>query len=264
MLVHDWTRVVAGNFHDFHVAWTGAIRTLLNEKLLPPDFYALAEARSQAVEPDVLALERVDSPSGFEALDFGRGGELTATLPQTVKTHLLKPQIRFQESLDPSWYGEKTSHISIHHANGDRVVAYIEIVSRGNKDLLRSVETFNDKLEDALQHGCHLLVIDLHPPGPADPQGMHAAFWSRFRVSHLGVTDDEPLGIAAYHAKQSGGDVLPTVYFERLAVGQNLPVMPLFLTSDEYINLPLQDTYDEAWRGVPARWKTVLEAPNTP
>ena len=39
--------------------------------------------------------------------------------------------------------------------------------------------------------------------------------------------------------------------------------MPLYLTSDEYINLPLQETYDEAWRGVPARWKSVLEAPKT-
>lgn len=263
MPVHDWTRVVAGNFHDFHVAWTGAIRTLLNEKLLPLDYYALAEARSQDVEPDVLTLERVDAPlKSFGTSPTFEGGVALETRPST--TLRTAPKSRFQDSLDPSWYGEKTSRIAIHHANGDRVVAYIEIVWRGNKDRQKSVESFNDKLEDALHQGCHLLVIDLYPPGPFDPGGMHAAFWTRYKSVSHSVTQDEPLGIASYQAKLQSGDILPTVYFERLSVGQNLPVMPLFLTSDEYINLPLQETYDEAWRGVPARWKTVLEAPKTP
>lgn len=262
MPVHDWTRVVAGNFHDFHVAWTGAIRTLLNEQLLPADYYALAEARSQDVEPDVLTLERVDTPpTSHEPAQTSEGG--VALKVRTSTTLRTAPQSRFQDSLDSSWYGERTSRVAIHHANGDRVVAYIEIVSRGNKDRRKSVEAFNDKLEDALHQGCHLLVIDLHPPGLSDPGGMHATFWTRYKNESHGVTENEPLGIAAYHAKLQNGVILPTVYFERLAVGQNLPVMPLFLTADEYINLPLQETYDEAWRGVPARWKSVLEAPKT-
>jgi hypothetical protein len=36
--------------------------------------------------------------------------------------------------------------------------------------------------------------------------------------------------------------------------------MPLFLSSDRYVNLPLEPTYMGAWRGVPARWKRVIEA----
>ena len=35
MPVHDWTRVAAGIFHDFHTVWTGALRNVLNEGLLP-------------------------------------------------------------------------------------------------------------------------------------------------------------------------------------------------------------------------------------
>ena len=31
MPVHDWTRVEAGIFHDFHTAWIGLIRNTLNE-----------------------------------------------------------------------------------------------------------------------------------------------------------------------------------------------------------------------------------------
>ena len=35
MPVHDWTRVEAGIFHDFHVAWLPEIRKALNGGLLP-------------------------------------------------------------------------------------------------------------------------------------------------------------------------------------------------------------------------------------
>ena len=43
MSVHDWTRVEAGIFHDFHTVWIAEIRSALNEGLLPSDYYALAE-----------------------------------------------------------------------------------------------------------------------------------------------------------------------------------------------------------------------------
>ncbi len=43
MAIHDWTRVDAGVFHDFHLAWIGELRRVLNSGLLPPDYYALAE-----------------------------------------------------------------------------------------------------------------------------------------------------------------------------------------------------------------------------
>src|ERR1700739_539434 len=43
MPVHDWTRVGAGIFHDFHHAWIEEIKRALNAGLLPDDYYALAE-----------------------------------------------------------------------------------------------------------------------------------------------------------------------------------------------------------------------------
>ena len=41
MPLHDWTRVDAGIFHDFHTVWIGILRTKLNAGLLPPDYFAL-------------------------------------------------------------------------------------------------------------------------------------------------------------------------------------------------------------------------------
>jgi hypothetical protein len=48
-------------------------------------------------------------------------------------------------------------------------------------------------------------------------------------------------------------------YVEHLTVGDSLTDMPMFLTSDFYINIPLEATYQAAYRGVPAFWRDVLE-----
>ena len=52
---------------------------------------------------------------------------------------------------------------------------------------------------------------------------------------------------------------MPIAYFEPVAFEQELPDMPLFLTPRHYINVPLESTYREAWKGVPGRWKRVIE-----
>src|SRR5271168_316512 len=58
MPIHDWTRVDAGIFHDFHHAWIEEIKRALNRGLLPPDHYALAEQIAGGLGPDVLTLQR--------------------------------------------------------------------------------------------------------------------------------------------------------------------------------------------------------------
>jgi hypothetical protein len=35
--------------------------------------------------------------------------------------------------------------------------------------------------------------------------------------------------------------------------------MPLFLLPDRYVNAPLEATYQEAYRGMPAFWRNILE-----
>ena len=50
-------------------------------------------------------------------------------------------------------------------------------------------------------------------------------------------------------------------YVELLTVSKTLADMPLFLDSEHYIDIdvPLEATYAQAWRGVPARWREVIE-----
>ena len=240
MPVHDWTRVSAGTFHDFHQAWIIAMRDALNDGLLPEGYYAMAEQVAGRPHPDVLALEEINSSESGPERNGGAAAVAVAEHP---------PKVRYTLEAEATIYAAKADRIALYHTSGDRVVAFLEIVSPGNKRSQIAVQQLLEKLALALEQGRHLLVIDLHPPGRHDPEGLHAAFWG----TTPGVTAQQPLSLAAHRA-----DTGPTAYFEPVAVGDVLPDMPLFLTPDRYVNLPLETTCQTAWRGVPRRWKRVV------
>src|SRR5262249_23220361 len=90
MPIHDWTRVYAGIFHDFHHEWITTIKQALNQGVLPPDYYALAEQVSGGLHPDVLTLGR-DRPASSSAsngpseMSSTGGGIALATVPPRVR-----------------------------------------------------------------------------------------------------------------------------------------------------------------------------------
>jgi hypothetical protein len=96
--------------------------------------------------------------------------------------------------------------------------------------------------------------VDLIPPTPRDPQGIHVAIWSEIGETSFRLPLGEPLTLAAYCAAAR-----ELAYVEATAVGKVLLEMPLFLEPGIYINVPLEESYMAAYRGVPQRWKRVLE-----
>ena len=245
MPVHDWNRVEAGIFHDFHVAWLPEIRKALNGGLLPEGFYALAEQHAGRTIADVLTLHA--SPGNVEPLPLlpATGGTAVAEAP---------PRVRRRESLELGPRARRRS-LAIRHVSGHRLVALLEIVSPANKDRRQSVEDFAAKAVDALDAGIHLVVVDLFPPGPFDPQGMHGAIRQRLAES------DEAHSFPA-------GEPLTGQLRRRAACryllgapcpAAVLPEMPLFLNSERYVSLPLESTYEAAYQGMPAFWREVLE-----
>ncbi len=63
MPIHDWTRLEAGDFHDFHQCWVVAIRNSLNSGLLPLDHMAMAEQITGRPVPEVVTLN-IREPRG--------------------------------------------------------------------------------------------------------------------------------------------------------------------------------------------------------
>ncbi len=243
MPIHDWTRVSAGTFHDFHSGWLVEIRTALNTGVLPADFYAQAEQVAGAVNPDVLTLQAGNAEPG----DGLRGATAVAEAP---------PRMRVRVEAEANALVRKKNVLVIRHNSDDRIIAFLEVVSPGNKGARHTFRRFVERAASLVSQGYHLVLLDLFPPGPRDPHGVHAAVWEELCGGDYTAPPDKPLTLASYEA----GPV-PTAWVEPVAVGDALPDVPLFLTYGWYVNVPLEVTYQAAYRGVPRRWKVILEAP---
>jgi hypothetical protein len=243
MPVHDWTRVSAGTFHDFHCSWIPEIKNRLNQGILPSDYYAQVEQVAGEMAADVLTLRSGPPPESPDP--DTTGGAVVTAVP---------PRVRFTASLEMDLYVARARQVVIRHSSGDQIVALIEVMSPGNKASRYAFQTFVDKAVAALSQGYHLLLIDLFPPGPRDPQGMHGAVWSALGDDSYLAPPDKPLTLAAYAA-----GLTKTAYIEPLAVGDPLTPMPLFLTGSTYVAVPLEESYQAAYGGVPRRWRQVLE-----
>jgi hypothetical protein len=241
MPVHDWTRVSAGTFHDFHSAWIIGIRNALNGGVLPDDFYAQAEQVAGQIGPDVLTLkwERGEDDAPV------RGGVALATAP---------PQVAVTAQAEMDAYVRKQNSLVIHHSSDDRVVALIEILSPGNKAKRHSYRAFLEKALSALAQDINLLAIDLLPPTKRDPHGLPGAIWAEIEDEEYRQPADKPLTLAAY---VSGSPV--RAFVQPIAVGDVLPEMALFLDAANYVKTPLESTYQAAWAGMPRRWREVLD-----
>ena len=108
---------------------------------------------------------------------------------------------------------------------------------------------------ELLEHRIHLLIIDPFPPGKRDPKGLHAEIWGEIEDESFEPPPGKPLTLVSYEC-----ELVTHAYIEPFAVGDILPDMPLFLTPEHYINVPLERTYTAAWEGVPERWRRVIEA----
>jgi hypothetical protein len=199
MPIHDWTRVRANQFHDFHQSWTIAIRNALNGGRLPPGYFAMVEQRAGGPEPDVVTLELNEPPGGHPS-----GGVAVGVRP---------PRTRFVTRTPAVGYALRANRVTVRHPDGD-VVAVIEIVSPGNKGSRHAIHSFASKAVALLNANIHLLVVDLFPPGRRNPQGIHKVIWDHLHDEDFTLPPDKPLTAAAYAV---GNDIV--AYVEPLAVG---------------------------------------------
>lgn len=154
-------------------------------------------------------------------------------------------------AIDP--YVRKANRIVVKHPAGD-VVAVIEIVSPGNKGSRAAWRTFVEKSVELLRRGIHLLIVDLFPPSPRDPQGVHKAIWDEIVEEPFELPPDKPVTIAAYSAGPP-----PTAFVEPVAVGDQLPpAMPIFLSRSDYVPAPLEATYQATWAKLPEPLKELV------
>jgi len=240
MPIHDWSRVSANLFHDFHQTWTIRLRDALNGGLLPRGYSALVEQHTGGLVPDVVALQR--QPRDGAAPPARGGGVILA-----------EPRIRHSLQAE-TVLAARANRIAIRHQMG-RVVCVIEIVSPGNKSGRAALRAFVAKSVELLRGGVNLLVIDLFPPSSErDPLGIHQAIWDEIAPEQIIEREPEqPLTLAAYVSEPL------RAYVEPIGVGQAVPDMPAYLNDEAYVLVPLEVTYQATWTSCPEDMRAIIE-----
>jgi hypothetical protein len=246
MPIRDWSRVFDGAFHDFHLAWIAELRAALNGGILPPEYYAMAEQVARPMIPDVLSLQTTNGSDHQWSGDPISGASTVALAP---------PKVLHITSIEEEVFARRQKSIVIHHSSDDRIVALIEILSHSNKASNQELRALVVKAVNAIEYGHHVMLIDLQPPTLRDPGGIHPLIWDDLGGTPELLLAVKPLTLVAYDAGPP-----KTAYFEPVTVGDVLKDMPLFLAPGWYVPVPLEATYQAAWRGVPRRFREVLES----
>jgi hypothetical protein len=246
MPLHDWTRVSPGTFHAFHLLWIAELQRELNGGLLPPAYYALAEHPIVGFAPDVVTLHQ--ATSGGESPDAPQGAAVVV-LDAPPQVELI------DEASEATAEALRRRRLAIRTSAGDELVAVIELVSPGNKSSRGAVHQFISKLTELLWQRVHVVCIDLFPPTNACPLGLHHLIWADFDGTPGRDLSQSDAAIVSYVAAPDA-----KAYIQPVKRHAALPAAPLFLDDERYVNLPLEQTYNAAFAGMPARWRDVLQS----
>lgn len=242
MAVHDWDRVPPNVFHHFHTSWLAEICSSLNRGILPEDYFAALEQTAGEVIPDILTLRTSDeSQDGPDGRSSPAGAVAVAQQPPKVDL-----------TLDADSFLLRQKRIVIRHTLGD-VVALIELVSPENKRTIKSLDRLRTKVLSAIDQRTHVVILDILPPRKHDPHGIHGVIWDELSNIPYEAAPGRPLTLVSYEA-----DDITRAYVQPIAVGSELPPMPVFLTPGWYVDVPLEETYQQAWEGMPRPWRTML------
>ena len=234
MPLHDWTLARTGGFQALHSSWIIELFRALNDGILPENYYAAPEMYAVGMKPDVLTFQY---PSELSPPRGGMARVASPTLPRRVA--------RFAGHRPLA----TSRRVAVRGSEDDRLVAMIEIVSPGNKAGIHDIRSFVRKVLEYLELGIHVLIVDLHAPGPRDPAGVHNLIWRELDEQAAALPSDGTAILTSFDASDSEVGA----YVAGVAVGDVLPPMPLFLAPGLHVQVPLETTYTAAFTPIPPR-----------
>jgi hypothetical protein len=215
------------HWEGFHSKWANALVDDLNERLLPPGYFA---------EPELHFGTRVE----IDAATFSRtaagppGTPLLASLPCTPT--LVMPAT-FSDTFEVQIIGTDS---------GPTLVAAIELVSPGNKDRAEQRRAFAVKCASYLNQGISLIFVDIVTNRHSN---LHNEIAALLPQSETFLFPANPLlYAAAYRPVLRGTAEEIDAWLLPLALGQALPILPLALPGDVILPVDLERTYLDACR----------------
>jgi hypothetical protein len=221
------------HWESFHAVWATEIVAALNRNALPAGYFAEAQVHiGGRVEVDVAAFER-ESARAAEANGNADGVVVETWAPPT--TSLVMPAV-FPDEIEVQVIGGPT---------GGHLVAAIELVSPGNKDRPETRRAFASKCASYLHAGIGLVIVDVvtERAGNLHDELVHLMQ----REERFQFPGKSSLYAVAYRParREPDGDQIE-IWPEPLALGKQLPIMPLALRGAATLPLDLDSTYNEA------------------
>lgn len=141
----------------------------------------------------------------------------------------------------PFSLASETVEVNIFDASGDlTLIGAIELVSPANKDRPEHRSAFVSKCLTYLHQGVGLVIVDIVTERAAN---LHNELLDRLADSAVPRLSNA-LYSTAYRVVKDDDQPCLSIWQEELAVGQRLPVMPLWLRGGICLPVELQPTYD--------------------
>lgn len=223
-------------WEGFHHAWATFIAQQLNEQTLPEGYFAESEiSLGPTLEIDVATMELTSGGGGPPA---ERGGTAVWSPPKPT----------FAAAVDFARLDTYEIRV-MQDLGGAELRAAIELVSPANKDREGSRRTFAAKCAGYLQHGIHVVIIDVVTARSAN---MHRELAEALEMKGRPGRWESATGLyaVAYRAVTVRNRPRVEVWTEALALGRDLPTMPLWLALDLSVPLDLEASYLAACRSL--------------
>jgi hypothetical protein len=231
MVLQDHFRPPLGarcHWHAFDNAWATYISSDLNRRL--PEGY-FAEPNVQfGIEIDVAAFEELESVlSPVLPVDSGWDGWIAPAPAQTIPLPIISDIVEV---------------LVFDRAGGPTLAGAIELVSPANKDRAEHRDAFVTKCAAYLQQGLGLAIIDVVTGRRFN---LHDALLQRLGTEPA-IPFDAELYATSYRPVERDGQPSLAIWQERLAIGEILPSLPLWLRGSLCLQLDLEAIYDRTCR----------------
>ncbi len=225
-------------WQELHAMWPAMIVLHLT-RILPKGYVAAPRVHiGKEMEIDLAALERPGAgPTGRRADKNGNGGGATAVVAPPV------PTVEF----DSAWPDQDTFETRVYETSrGRRLVAAIELVSPANKDRPDNRRAFVTKCAALLQNGVSVSIVDLVTSCEFN-LGTDLMELIR-RSDPIFSPDPPPIYTVTCRARTQDRRTKVAVWANHLAVGKELPALPIWLTEELSVILDLETSYEETCR----------------
>jgi hypothetical protein len=207
------------HWHAFHSAWCTYLASHLNEQL-PEGYFA---------EPNV---------------QFGIEIDVAAFEEQDAESHVAAPWTAPTQSIAIALLSDLAEVLIYSREGGPTLAGAIELVSPANKDRPAHREAFISKCAAYLQQGVGLALVDVVTDRTAN---LHAELLMRLKAT-AEVPLEANLYAVAYRPIERDDRPHLDIWQEELAIGRELPVIPLWLRGGFCLKVDLAATYERTCR----------------